>query len=290
MTQKISPYYGFLIFILSLLLNTLLLIMLVIVPLENSQQEATVLLAHDEEQPQPERDWVTINNALPATQAPTPQPQEQATPEIPAEQVAKEEPPQEIQHELNEQAIENAISIANKLLAQAKQSTPKEEEKQLAKTPEALIKPPASITLAQLTQGFLQHLQESPMAVRGNRDGQASMEQLQHIHYCQKIIGCVVTSYKINRTNTIQSHGMQPTRIQLALNRDGTIHTLNIVQSTGNHTTDQFLLHMFQDASSSFPPLPSSFKEHPYYLPLFNVDRLEAFQSENGWYIDNTVR
>jgi hypothetical protein len=136
----------------------------------------------------------------------------------------------------------------------------------------------------------MQHLQESPMSVRSNQQGPASMEQLQQMHYMQKIIACIVNSYKIRNNSSLRGYTMQQARVQMALNKDGTIYILQLVQSSGNMTIDQFLISMFQDASSSFPPLPSSFKEQTFHLPVFNVDRLESFQSTNGWYIDNTMQ
>lgn len=190
--------------------------------------------------------------------------------------------------------MQNAVSLAQKLLARAeKREVTKKEVKKSEPPEEQLVKQEQpqspSLTLAQLTQGFMQHLQESPMTVRSQKQGQASMEQLQQMHYMQKIIGCIVNSYKIHNNSSLRGYNMQQARIQLAINKDGTIHTLQLVQSSGNMTIDQFLLTMFQDASSSFPPMPSSFKEQTFYLPLFNVDRLESFQSTNGWYIDNTM-
>ncbi len=309
MTQKISRYKTVIILLISIIIHLFLLLTIVIIQFDNSPHEAPVFLAQNEEPTEmepPQRDWVSIADAVPSMPSPQAQepPSAQAQEEPPIEQAKEEftqESTKEPKEELSQEMMDKAVSLANELLAQSEPKDSPKTDTQEKKEPEPpkesvtqqihknLQKPPAALTLAQLTQGFLQHLQESPMAVQSNRQGQVSMEQLQHIHYCQKIIGCVVNSYKIHKTRTLQGSQMQQTRIQLALNKDGSVHTLNIVQSSGNMTIDQFLLNMFHDASSSFPPMPSSFKEQPYYLPLFNIDRLEAFQSANGWYIDNTT-
>lgn len=291
----------------SILLHALLLLVIIVVQLDDPQQEATVMLAQNEEPEQmqaPKRDWVTMQNNMPsppvqAQAANMPEQEKQEPQEQPEEKVVQNEEPQEVKEkkeELTAQEIEKAVSIASQLLAQSKLKEPDAVEKKEIEVPEKpvskLVKqqpkaPP--ITLAQLTSGFMQHLQESPMTVKSDQQGTASMEQIKHMNYCQKIIGCIVNSYRINKTRTIQENNMHQTCIQLALNQDGSIHTLNIVQSSGNISIDQFLLHIFRDASSSFPPLPASFREQPYHLPLFNIDRLEAFQSTQGWYIDNRM-
>ncbi len=318
MTNKLSHYQSLIILLICIIIHAFLLFIIAIVHLDNSQ-EATVILADQEEQlhEQPsEHDWVALANNIPAmhkaqTQQPSMPTQEQQEPEKTAQEVAQQTPQPETKSKPTEQAIEEsieqAVQMANQVLAQSesdnvpqqakpdpeteikKEREPKTEiAKQINKNQSQTA---PALTLAQLTEGFLQHLQESPMAVQSDRQGNASMEQLQHMHYCQKIIDCIVNSYKINKTRTISSDAMQQAaRIHLALNKNGSISILTIVQSSGNITIDQFLLHMFSDASSSFPPLPSSFNEQPYHLPTFNVDHLESFQSTNGWYIDNKMQ
>ncbi len=299
MKNNLSAYQNLIILLISIILHALLLLAIIVVQLDHPQQEATVMLAQNEEpdnMQSPERDWVTMQNSMPAppvnAQTPAPAPAQ----EQPEEKLTQNEPPQKTKTEPSEQEIEQAVALAQHVLEQSKPPEPPAEEPKKTEPPpkpvEQLVKqqpktPP--ITLAQLTDGFMQHLQESPMMVKSDRQGQASMEQIQHMNYCQKIIGCIVNSYLINKTRTIQGNDMNQTSIQLAINQNGSIHTLTIVRSSGNITVDRFLLHIFQDASSSFPPLPTSLKEQPYYLPLFNVDRLEAFQSTQGWYIDNSM-
>jgi hypothetical protein len=142
-------------------------------------------------------------------------------------------------------------------------------------------------SFAQLAQGFVEHLQHAEMAVRSDRKGVASIDQIKHLNYCQKIIGCIVNSYKIHNHGAPKKLLAHQARIQLVLNRNGSIAQLQLQQSSGDISVDRFLLDMFQDAGSSFPPVPNALKENPYVLPTFSVDSLESFNSTQGWYIDN---
>lgn len=329
MEQKLSRYQNLIVLLITLLLHGGILLTIILMKFDHPQQEAMVMLADDAPEPHqaPQNNWVSMQQAMqqpsPAQPIAAKQPMQQ--PSAPEQQIAKQESPKESTDEpsvsakatpdtaspaptINEDRIQSAVALAQKLLERAeKREAPKEEpkEKPLEESPpptEQLVKQTSSsanapadkkkpdLTLAQLTQGFMQHLQESPMTVQSQNQGQASMEQLQQMHYMQKIIGCIVNSYKIHNNSNLRGYNMNPARIELALNKDGTIHTLQLVQSSGNMTIDQFLMNMFQDASSSFPPLPSSFKEQTLHLPTFNVDRLESFQNVQGWYIDNTMR
>ncbi|TET34689.1 hypothetical protein E3J61_02590 [Candidatus Dependentiae bacterium] len=307
MEQKLSRYQNIIVLLITLLLHAGIILSIIIMKFDHPLSEAMVVLAQDSEPEQyqtPQNDWVTTSQALatPSSSAKATQASPKAMPgtaadrssDKPEPQTQEQQAEQEPAPMLNEEQMQNAVSLAQKLLARAeKREVTKKEVKKSEPPEEQLVKQEQpqspSLTLAQLTQGFMQHLQESPMTVRSQKQGQASMEQLQQMHYMQKIIGCIVNSYKIHNNSSLRGYNMQQARIQLAINKDGTIHTLQLVQSSGNMTIDQFLLTMFQDASSSFPPMPSSFKEQTFYLPLFNVDRLESFQSTNGWYIDNSM-
>lgn len=294
MEQKLSRYQNILVVLITLLLHAGIILSIIIIKFDHPQTEAMVLLAQEEEPEQyytPQNNWVTMAQASPSQPVPSPS-TPQKTPEAPPPQ--KHQTEQQPTQTLNDEQIQKAVSLAQKLLARAEnRDAPKKEIEPVKEPREQPIAqtPPQSptLTLAQLTQGFMQHLQESPMTVRSNNNGQASMEQLQQMHYMQKVIACIVNSYKIHNNSSMRGYSMQQARVQLAINRDGSIHTLQLVQSSGNLTVDQFLLTMFQDAGSSFPPLPSSFKEHTFHVPVFNVDRLESFQTTNGWYIDNTM-
>lgn len=218
-------------------------------------------------------------------------------------QAAQEEIPQAEQTVL-EKSLDEVLELATQFM---QERTPQEEKKTEDKPAKALAEENSptlekftqkqkQITLAQIAQGFVSYMQQAPsegsgvdsgMDVVSNKHGKASMNQLQQLHYCQKIIGCIVNSYKINRFNSPGGHQDNKLCVHLALKQDGSIHTLRLVQSSGNSMLDQFVLATFKDASSSFPPLPQTFKQIPYHLPFFNIDRIESLQTTQGWYIDN---
>ena len=259
MEQKLSRYQNLLVLIIALLLHAGILLSIIIMKFDHPQTEAMVVLAQNDEPQQyqtPQNDWVTMSQSSPTSPSPPtqqtmPSPEQQA----PTQQAQELQAMQEAAPILNEEQMQNAVSLAQKLLARAeKREVAKKEPEQPKKSQDQLVKQPSSpaeqpqspsLTLAQLTQGFMQHLQESPMTVRSNKQGQASMQQMQQMHYMQKIIGCIVNSYKIHNNSSLRGYNMQQARIQLALNKDGTIHTLQLVQSSGNMTIDQFLLTMF---------------------------------------------
>lgn len=305
MEQKLSRYQNLTVLLITILLHAGILLALVIIKFDQPLSEAIILLEdHDVlkiKQP-PQQDWVSLSPSIAVPVTPAPQ-----SIQTPGQNSPASSPNQETQeidnqenHEVgnqessskrDEEQMHHAVALAQKLLTHLEEQAQKKGNSPLEKTPTQELRrtsKPAAPTLAQITQGFMQHVQ-SPMAVRSNKQGEASMEQLQQMHYLQKILACIVNSYKIHLDTALCKHTMQQARIQLALSRNGSIHTLQLAQSSGNATIDQFLIFLFQDAGLSFPPLPASFKEQIFYLPTFNVDRLEAFQSVNGWYIDNTI-
>ncbi len=216
--------------------------------------------------------------------------------QAPNSQLAHAETQEHEERAKEEHAIDEALDIAHKLLKsnQAENTQlvyEEKKEKPFIKQAISQSTQPSeshkSLTFSQLAQGFMQHVQIADMAVRSDHVGPASMDQIKHVNYCQKIIGCIVNSYQINNHTIKKKQLARRARILLALNKNGSIHTLSIAESSGDPETDQFLLKMFEYASSSFPPVPPSFSQSPYYLPAFSVDHLESFHSTRGWYIDN---
>ena len=240
----------------------------------------------------PERDWVALNNSMPNTQMATMAYQD-AQPEIDKNPEVKEKKEQEEEHEketADEQTFDEALAMATQILEKEKTvEAHKQESKKETIIPEKqqIPSPRTQLTLAQLAQGFSEQLQQADMAVRSDRGGVASIDQIKHISYCQKIIGCLVNSYKINNSNCPTKILKNRARIHLALNKNGSIHQLTVQQSSGDPGIDQFLVHMFKDAATSFPPVPEALHADPYHLPTFTIDNLESFHSQQGWYIDN---
>ncbi len=307
-SNALRRHHQVIVLALILLIHGGMLMTFVLVQFQSGSNEATVMMEQDES-PMTENDWVAMNNSLPNTQYVAQDAPEQEQPQDPQEQQKVFEDPEPIElveqqkaEQVQEKSeivaqerdIDDAIAVASQLLdpQEAQEDEPEPQEikeatkpfTQLANTATPMKATP---TLAQLTQGFVEHLQQADMAVHSDRGGIASIDQIKHLNYCQKIIGCVVNSYKINNHTISQKVLAKRARIQLALNRNGSIARLSLQESSGDLSVDQFLIDMFRDASSSFPPVPAALQDEPYTLPSFSVDSLESFHSTQGWYIDN---
>ena len=319
MKSALRPSHQLIIIALVLLIHGSMLMTFMIIEfqsgaLEMPKHEAIVMMEEEKEAPQEhahwvamsavmpnaQTNWVAMNAVMPNAQAVA---QESESPSSeqpqPADtmQVEQQSETQKHHSELTAQEnIDDAIALATQILdlKQPEKIQSKELTQSKAISPTAHItkNSPESKnipTLAQITQGFVAHLQQADMAVKSNRGGIASIDQIKHLNYCQKIIGCIVTTYKINN-HTAPNKKMldRRARVQLALNRNGTIAHLALQESSGDSAVDAFLLNMFKDASSSFPPVPAALTENPYQLPLFSIDSLESFRSTQGWHIDTT--
>lgn len=302
MKSTLRPYHQLIIIAIILLIHGGMLMTFVLVQFQSDSfmppQEAVVMI--EEESVPQDRDWVALNSALPnAHHIPQPmQPQErdQHPEQIPQDPVAhnKEESPEpqekKAESDITEHSLDEAIAIASRMLEEARETKP-EVAQEHTKTPDAKNQTENKQipTLAQITQGFVEHLQHADIAVKSNRDGVASIDQIKHLNYCQKILSCIVNAYQISN-HTAPSKATLPNRarIKLALNRNGSIAQLQLQASSGNTAVDSFLLAMFREASSSFPPVPNAISESPYPLPSFSIDTLEVFRSTQGWHIDNT--
>lgn len=254
--------------------------------------------------PMPKNEWVAIETPPAAAIKQNQKIQEDPHDiEMPQEE---EEPSDSQEAEVIEkaptqEAIADALEVAEHILEKSKSTsiattpakinTPKKDVPSLLNKTKSFPKAQESVqqnkvTFAQLAQGFAQHIQGT-LSVKSSKQGAASIDQLKQMHYCQKILACLVNSYKINKGSLPINKTMRNTIVQLALNQNGSIYLLRILQSSGNIAMDQFITHMFQDASSSFPPLSASMST-PYQLPLFNFDTIEVFQSTNYWHIDTS--
>ncbi len=231
----------------------------------------------------PWKDWVSIDSS-PQAELEEPEEQsmtredEQEQPEENNEELVQKSP-EKISEDIapiSQEAIADALSVAQQLLAPNTTIVP-DTDGTVPMAPEIKIVPQQAknkMTFAQLAQGFVKHVEQAAaIEVDSNKKGVASIEQLKHLHYINKIYDYVQNSWTINSVNrpthvTITKVAL----IELVLNQDGSIHTLNLVQSSGDKDFDRFLLYVFKDASSSFPPVPALLKA-PYRLPqLFAYD------------------
>ncbi len=144
------------------------------------------------------------------------------------------------------------------------------------------------LTLAQLAQNFFDHVNQhnAAMAVVSDNKGEVDAYQLKQLRYLEKIMECLVNAYKINNHKLMSIEQAQEATILLGINKDGTLRHLEVTQSSGNSTVDLFAMAMFKDASSSFPPIPKSFDENYFYIPVTFGD-LRYFQSTRFWHLRN---
>ncbi|HLW73357.1 MAG TPA: TonB C-terminal domain-containing protein [Candidatus Babeliales bacterium] len=190
-------------------------------------------------------------------------------PIVPEQKIIEEKIPEKIT--TTEKSVSSETPIEHKSTPNKKKASLKKrttEQKKLtpapffAETTQNRPKPPLS--LAQLTQGFLDQVKdEGKHAIRmlGKKNGMPSDEQIKYERYLQKINWCLQNSFKINNDRFYTSTMTEfEVHIFLALNRDGSIKLCRVAKTSGNRQFDQFILFIFNDASSSFPPVP-------HYLP-----------------------
>jgi hypothetical protein len=136
-------------------------------------------------------------------------------------------------------------------------------------------KPP--LTLAQLSQGFLNHVKdEGKHAVHmlGKKNGTPSDEQIKYERYLQKLSWCLQNSFNIHNDRfPASAKDVDSVQILLALNKDGTMKQCRISKTSGNRELDYFTLFIFNDASTSFPPVPEYLPHDPFainYIVMVN--------------------
>lgn len=162
---------------------------------------------------------------------------------------------------------------------------PKKVTQPLNKKKQVAQKKPEKVTLAQLTNGFLESMKyngSSRITMLGKEGALPSDKQLQHERYLEKIQWCLNNSFEIHRSKL---PGMIQNNVSLelfmALNADGSMRTLTLRKSCGNQSVDQFVLFIFNDASSSFPPVPSYLPHNPYSI---------SYRVEIGSWVNSPVR
>jgi len=128
------------------------------------------------------------------------------------------------------------------------------------------------ISLAQLTQGFLNrpHPHKSGSyrvsMLGAQKAGLPTEEQLRYEHYLEKLEWCFINS---GRMHAEKAPGAMPgttVYFSFTLNRDGILTHLSLLKPSGNILLDNFILFVFKDASSSFPPVPHAIKDNPFAM------------------------
>lgn len=184
---------------------------------------------------------------------------------------SQEPPLLEKQEELHKIAVQRVKNIANKLTTHyIPPKQPKQRSAQPAKQPRPPSPQQKPLTLAQLTKGFLEHIKEEGkdrITMIGQEGRTPTAEQLKHERYIEKLSWCLQNSFKINRDKFPVTEPVKTAvKVYLALNQNGTVKELGIVESSGNRLLDQFTQYIFRDASSSFPPVPQYLPHNPYKI------------------------
>ena len=170
-------------------------------------------------------------------------------------------------------------------IAEIKPATPKKivqqktlQPKTFSQTSKPITGPKPPLTLSQLTQGFLNHVKhEGNHAIQmlGKKSGTPSDEQIKYERYLQKLSWCLQNSFSIHNDRFPPSANMDDTvQVLLALNKDGSMKHCHVSKTSGNRDLDHFTLFIFNDASTSFPPVPQYLPHDPFimnYIVMVNA-------------------
>jgi outer membrane biosynthesis protein TonB len=122
------------------------------------------------------------------------------------------------------------------------------------------------VTLAHLAQGYLDSLDQGgsyTIGMAGNPNKLPTNEQLQLENFSGKLIWHVQNIHHINFERFNLPAMQSSIHIYFMLDRKGHMSNLKILQSSGNAKVDDYILYLFKEASSSFPPLPQFIKQDP---------------------------
>jgi hypothetical protein len=141
-------------------------------------------------------------------------------------------------------------------------------KKSLPQKAAAAPKPP--LTLSQLSQGFLNHVKDEgkhAIHMLGKKSGTPSDEQIKYERYLQKLSWCLQNSFTIH-DNRIPTRAIMKNdaHVRLMLNKDGSLKSCYVSQTSGDINLDHFITFIFKDASTSFPPVPEYLPHDPFAI------------------------
>ncbi len=144
------------------------------------------------------------------------------------------------------------------------------------------------LTFSKIANGFMQYMKNpahipSSIRVDSQKKGSVSDKQIARMNFDQKLLNCIVNSYRIHRLDAPHRTQKDRAAVALAINRDGSIYSLALLQSSGVVEIDRFILAFFQDTQGSLPPIPQQFSA-PYHLPVITFNDVRLFQSPEYWY------
>jgi len=127
------------------------------------------------------------------------------------------------------------------------------------------------LTLADITKGFLHQIENegnNTIKADGDPNKLPTDEQLKHERYIQRLIWCLQNSLKINRRYIQGVPEAKDPEIFMALSEKGKLEEIRIVKTSTNQELDRFMLFIFKDASSAFPPVPQYLNRKGYRIVL----------------------
>jgi hypothetical protein len=158
------------------------------------------------------------------------------------------------------------------------------QSKTFSQAPKPLTAPKPPLTLAQLSQGFLNHVKNEgnhSIHMLGKKNGRPSDEQIKYERYLQKLSWCLQNSFNIHNDRFPVSAAMNDTaQILLSLNKDGSMKHCHVSKTSGNRDLDYFITFIFNDASTSFPPVPQYLPHDPFTI---NYIIMVSASEENRW-------
>lgn len=149
----------------------------------------------------------------------------------------------------------------------------------------------APLNVAQLTQGFVNHLNKNKGGIKtiGNIQGNISGEQIAIERFEIKIMHCFMSAIKRRRLNVPSFSAHKESRVQLIINRDGSLYSACMIESTGTPELDKFIIASVYEASSLFPRVPSCIAGPFYTFPTISLPpfdqllRTLAISADMNW-------
>lgn len=173
--------------------------------------------------------------------------------------------------ESQQHQLEQLEKIVSSIAAPAQQTEKVVQPKKMH--PQKKNNPP--LTLAHIGRSYLDETKRNgthAITMLGVKNAQPTDEQMKHERYLQRIGWCLQNSFK-HQVGKIRHLGTIRTSAQVALSlyNDGRIADIRVTQYSGIVQLDSFIINIFQDASSSFPPVPTYLPRNPYTI-LYSVE------------------
>lgn len=144
----------------------------------------------------------------------------------------------------------------------------------------------AAQQLATLSRGYLDQIKTQGnnlvTLVGGDTSKLPTAQQLQYERYWAKLQWSLQNSLYANTDRYPSTKRLQcQMRVLCSVKRDGSIRELKILDSSGDHQFDTFIHYSFEQAASSFPPLPAFISQDPY--PMVWIIQVEINPGPSRW-------